>query len=59
MKMEKFYRLVAVMTLIMIVNPVDCAAIDDFERPDEKLSPAQAYYNQIPEESEYKLKCNM
>lgn len=52
MRVQKFYRLAAIVMLIMIVNPAYCAAIDDSDYPDEKKSPAQIYYDQIPVESE-------
>lgn len=52
MSVQKFYRLTAIVLLIMIVNPAYCAAIDDADYPDEKKSPAQIYYDQIPVESE-------
>lgn len=52
MREQKFTRLVAIAMLIMIVNPAYCAAIDDSDYPDEKRSPAQIYYDQIPDDSE-------
>lgn len=51
--MQKLYRLVAIVMLIMIFNPAHCA-VDDFD-PEEKRTPAQIYYDQVQEDSEFKM----
>lgn len=49
--MAKFYRLAAVMMLIVVLESAYGAAIDDFGMPDEKKTPAQVYFDQVPDDS--------
>lgn len=53
--MQKFYRLVAIVMLIMVVKPALLKSIDDEHHlPDAPKSEAQMYFDQIPVESKLK-----
>lgn len=52
MELKKYSCLAAIVMLIMIINPAYCD--NEFPLPDAPKSEAQAYYDQVPVESELK-----
>lgn len=54
MELKKISRLAAIVMLITIFNPAYCGVDDEFSLPDAPKSEAQAYYDQVPVESELK-----
>lgn len=53
MEFKKYSLLAAIMMLIMVFNPVYCGSDNEFPLPDAPKSEAQAYYDQVPVESEF------